>query len=146
MATLLWVIIAMIGVVLDIITSAFLFVWLSLGAIGAMIANIIGSTFTTQIIIFIIITIIAFAIGYPLAKKKFKIDKKTMQTMEESYIGKIIISTKDIKKDETNARIKVAGIYWAAINLGDGIKSGEKFRIVGIKGSKLEIRGIREEL
>ncbi|WP_194190053.1 NfeD family protein [Clostridium chrysemydis] len=145
MTATVWMVIAAIGVVLDIITSAFLFVWFSVGALGAIIANLVGLEFTTQIIVFIVITIISFAIGYPVCKKKFKIGKNTTKTMEETYIGEVIEATSDIEKGETNARIKVSGIYWSGINLGGEIKKGSKFRIIGIKGSKLEIRGLEEE-
>lgn len=133
----LWLLIAVVLIVIDICTSTLLFVWISIGAFGALIANYIGVSFWWQILIFSVVSIISVAIGYPWAKRKFKNKIPKTLRMEETYIGNEFVAEKDI--DET-VRFKVKGIYWTGQNIGGKIKKGEKFKIVGIDGNKLSIK------
>ncbi|WP_024614448.1 NfeD family protein [Clostridium sp. Ade.TY] len=140
--TIFWIIIAVAMVGIDLATSAFLFSWIGLGAITAMFLNIFGISFLIQIIMFGVVSVIAIGIGYPWAKKKFKVSLTRTQTMEESYIGMKFEAEKNIAE---TAMIKVGGVYWSAINEGKEIKKGEKFIITGIEGNKFKIKGFKEE-
>lgn len=133
----LWIIIAVIGIGIDLITSAFLFSFFSAGSLGALILEALGVSFGIQVIVFFIISILLIIFCYPIVKKKLKESTKPVKTMEEEYIGKIFTAYEDIVKD---GRIKVGGVYWAGINIGDKILKGEEFEVIGIEGSKLKIR------
>lgn len=141
-AIILWLLIAIGVIVLDIVTSSFLFVWFSLGSFAAIIANLLGLSFQWQVVIFAVVSLIAVGVGYPWAKKKFKKLTKRTPLMEESYIGKILTAEEDIFDI---SRIKVGGIYWTGVNRKSIITKGQKFKIVGIEGNKFIIEGINEE-
>lgn len=141
-ATIIWLLIAVVAIVLDIVTSAFLFVWFSLGAFAALIANLLGLNYGMQIVIFAVVSLISILIGYPWAKKKYKKSIKRTPLMEESYIGKIIVAEEDIID---MARIKVGGIYWTGVNRGTMISKGQKYKIIGIEGNKFIIEGVKVE-
>jgi membrane protein implicated in regulation of membrane protease activity len=136
-----WLIIAVCAIAIDILTSNFCFVLFSIGAIVAAICGILGVPFIIQIIIFSIVSIISLAIGYPWLKKKYKHMRKNTPLMEETYIGKIIKSEKDI---DSKAQVKVNGEYWTVVNEGDVIHAGENFIITGIQGIKLKIKKTEE--
>lgn len=140
--TIFWLIIAIAMVLLDLATSAFLFSWIGLGAIVAMFGDVFGISFLFQIILFGVVSVIAIGIGYPWAKKKFKVGLTRTKTMEESYIGMKFEAEKNIVE---SGMIKVGGVYWSAINEGKEIKKGEKFIITGIEGTKFKIKGFKEE-
>jgi len=139
---ILWVAIAFGVIVLDILTSTFLFVWFSFGSLAAIIANLVGLSFGWQIFIFALVSLISISIGYPWAKRKYKKMVKPTLRMEETYIGMEFVAEDDI---EGSTRIKVAGIYWTGINHGEKIVKGHKFQITGVEGNKLIIKGIGEE-
>lgn len=134
-----WLIVAIIVFAIDILTSNFCFVLFSIGAIAAAICGALGFPFIIQIIIFAILSIISLSIGYPWLKKKYKNMHKNTPLMEETYIGKIMESEKEITE---KAQVKVNGEYWTVINEGDVINVGEKFVITGIQGIKLKIKKI----
>ena len=131
-----WLIVAICAIAIDILTSNFCFVLFSIGAVVAAICATLGVPFMMQIIIFAIISIISLSIGYPWLKKKYKTFHKNTPLMEETYIGKVMESEKDIV---SKAQVKVNGEYWTVINEGDVIHVGEKFIITGIQGIKLKI-------
>ena len=110
---IIWILVAICLVVIDIITSSFIFMWFSLGALVAIILSLLNFTVLYQIIAFLIIGVVTISIGYPLAKKKFKTDVKQVPTMEETYIGKTMTAEEDM--GETSL-INVSGIYWTACN------------------------------
>lgn len=134
-----WLFIAICAFAIDILTSNFCFMLFSIGAIIAAICAALGVPFMIQIIVFAIVSIISLSIGYPWLKKKYKNMHKNTPLMEETYIGKIIESDKQIND---KAQIKVNGEYWTAINDGDIINVGDKFLITGIEGIKLKIKKV----
>lgn len=136
-AVIFWIIIAAVSIIIDIVTSNFLFAWFTIGAIAAMIADFLGISFGVQVIIFLVINLITVSLGYPWIKKKFKKSVKRTPLMEETYIGRIMKAEEDIIE---KARVKVDGIYWTVLNTGDEIKAGENFKIIGIEGIKLIIK------
>lgn len=139
---ILWVVIAVVVVGIDILTSAFLFCWFGIGAIAAIICNLLDLNFTVQFITFTIVSLIAISIGYPWTKKVVKKSIKHTPLMEETYIGKILTAENDI---ENTGIIKVGGNFWTAHNVGGKILKGQKFQITGIEGTKLVIKSMREE-
>ncbi|MFL0250779.1 NfeD family protein [Clostridium neuense] len=132
----IWILIFVIMIFIDIVTSGFLFVWFSIGAAGAIVTYLLGGNAITQVIVFAIISIVCLVFGYPMAKKLIKGTVKRTPLMEEKYIGKELIAENNI---EDVSKIMVGGVYWTAQNIGHPIKKGEKFIITGIKGNKLLI-------
>ena len=134
---IIWLLIAFLAVVIDIVTSSFIFMWFSIGAIVAIILSLLGLAIKIQILAFLIIGIAMVCVGYPWVKKKFKVEKNHIPLMEQTYIGKIMIAEKDI---DEKSEIKVSGIYWTVINKGSKINKGDKFVITGIEGNKLTVK------
>lgn len=139
---MLWIIISVVALVIDITTSAFLFVWFTVGGIGAIIALILGASGTLQIITFIAVTAVSMAIGYPLVRRTLKGTVSKTSTMEESYIGRRITVDEDIVE---KASVKIDGIYWTVKNEGTPIKKGDRVKVTGIEGNKIIVRKIEGE-
>lgn len=137
-----WVIIAVVAFAIDIFTSGFLFVWFSIGALASIVAASLQINFVYQVIIFLVVGIISISIGYPWIQKKYKNSEHRIPLMEETYIGKILIAEEKIN---TNATLKINGIYWTVINQGECIYTGERFEITGIEGTKFKIKKIEEK-
>ena len=133
----IWILIAVVCLIIDFLTAGFLFVWFTIGGIGAIIALSLGCSFAVQVAVFIVVTAISYVVGYPLAKKVLNKDIPRTPTMEENFIGRIITAYKDIKERD---RIKLDGIYWTVKNEGGYILKNEKFKIIGLEGNKLIIK------
>lgn len=134
--TVFWIIVAIVMIVIDLATSAFLFCWIGLAAIISMILNLFSLSFITQVIVFGIISLILILVGYPLVKKKFKTNINSLPLMEENYVGMIFEAEERI---ENTAQIKISGIYWVVVNEGEVIEKGDKFIIKDIRGNKFII-------
>ena len=134
---IIWIIISVAALVIDIATSAFLFMWFTVGGIAAIIALIFGSSIAVQVITFIAVSAVSMGAGYPLIKSTLKGTVKKTSTMEESYIGREITVDEDLVE---TARAKIDGIYWTIKNIGEPVKKGDKVKITGLEGNKLVVK------
>lgn len=136
---ILWIVVGVVALAIDIATSAFIFVWFTVGAIAAGIAQIFDYSFVVQLIIFIIVSGICTAVGYPIAKKTIKKSVKPTPTREKTYIGKLIVVDDDIIE---RSSIKIDGVYWSVVKEGDLLQKGDKAEIVSVQGNKIIIKKI----
>lgn len=134
---IIWLIIAVLVIAIDLVTSSFIFMWFAVGALVAIILSLFGASIVVQIIAFLVIGIITVSMGYPWAKKKFQVLVKPTLTMEQKYIGREMTAISNIVEKE---KIKIDGIYWTAYNKGKAIKAGDRFIIAGIEGNKLIVK------
>lgn len=138
-AAIMWVIIGAVALTVDLTTSSLLFVWFTVGSLSALLALILGYSFTVQVITFIAVSIVFLVIGYPLAKEILKRSIDKIPTMEAGYIGREIIVDNDILERD---RIKINGVYWTVKNQGDPIKKNDRVQIIGTEGNKLLIKKV----
>ena len=131
-----WIVVAVGALAIDITTSSFMFVWFSIGAVGAIFSIGLNAPVLVQAIVFVAVSAVVMSIGYPIVKKTIKKTVKRTLTMEEGYVGKEFTLTKDV---DEKASIKFQGIYWTVKNDGEPLKKGDLVRVTGIEGNKLVI-------
>lgn len=132
-----WLVIGVAALVIDVITSSFFFAGLTVGSIGALIAQMLQGSFTVQFIVFAIVSIIAIAVEYEWLRKKLQKSIPKTPRMEEEYIGRVLTMEEDVVE---RGKVKLEGIYWTVENQGEPVKKGERAEIIGIKGNKLIIK------
>ena len=133
----LWIIVGIAALAVDISTSAFLFIWFTVGSITAVIAALLNYSFTIQVITFFTVSALFITVGYPLVKKTIKRTVQKTPTTEQGYIGR------EFTIDESftdKATIKIDGIYWTVKNEGEQINNGDRVKVTGIEGNKIVIR------
>ena len=67
-----WVAVALGALAIDIATSSFMFIWFAIGAIAAIIAMVFNASVVAQAIIFVAVSAISMAVGYPIVKRTIK--------------------------------------------------------------------------
>lgn len=137
-----WILIAIVGLLIDIFTSNFFFICFSIGSIMAIISSFLGANIPMQIIVFGVISIAAIALLYPVVKKLLKNTVVRTPRMEEKYIGRNFIAVEDI---DSEGMIKIDGIYWTVRNYGERINKGDKFILTSLEGTKFIIEKIKGE-
>lgn len=129
----IWLIIAGVCLIIEIITTGFLVFWFSLGALLAMIVSLFTENIIIQTTLFIISSTILIFATKPFLKKFAKHDE-SVKTNVYSIIGKTGIVTTDIDSINGTGQIKVDGEIWSAI--------GEKELTIS-KGTEVEIKEIK---
>lgn len=133
----MWILLSIAALIIDVVTTSFLFSGFTVGGIFAIIAWMLKSSLITQMIVFALVSAGAITVEYTWLRKMVKKSIPVTPRMEEEYIGRIVTADEDI---EDEGRMKVGGIYWTVENEGEKILKGEKAKITGISGNKLLIK------
>ena len=118
----IWLIIAGIFLILDIITVGFLVFWLAIGALFAMVVSLFTSNIVIQTAVFVISSIALIFFTKPLVKKITKSDESVV-TNAYSVVGKKAIVIQDINptlgysdKDKINWVMEQNGVRVIILN------------------------------
>lgn len=134
----LWILIVIVGsVVIDLVTSSFMFSLFAIGGLFSLLAAWMGLSQVWQIAIFILSSCFLMLIFPPQIKKLMKKTNPQKSTYEETFIGREIV----LKEGFTDrATVKIDGNYWTVINEGEPLVEGDRVVITGIKGNKFIVR------
>lgn len=131
----IWLIIAGVCLIAEIITSGFLVFWLSIGALISMIVSLFTDNIFIQTAVFVISSAILIFATKPFVKKFAK--TKNVKTNAFSIIGQNGIVTKDIDSINSKGQVKIDGETWSAIGKNDmDIPKGTEIEVLEIKGVK----------
>jgi membrane protein implicated in regulation of membrane protease activity len=109
------------------------------GAIGAIIAEILNYPFITQFMVFMVVSVVLIVICYPIVKKNIKKYVKPTPVREETYVGKEILVDEEMVK---NNALKIDGVYWNIKEQGYTLKRGDIVKVVTMEGNRLVIKKI----
>ena len=130
----IWLIIAGLFFIGEIITVGFLVFWFGVGALFAMIVSFFTSNIIIQTTVFIVSSAILLFVTKPFVKKFA--DVKPIKTNAFSIIGKKALVIKEINSHSVG-QIKINGEVWSAETENDeSISEGSEVEIVRINGVK----------
>ena len=132
----IWLIIAGICLIIEIITVGFLIFWFAIGALITMVASLFIDNIVIQTAIFVISSAILIFATKPFVKK-FVNNKNSIKTNVYSEVGKNAVVIKEIDSINGTGQIKVNGEIWSAIGKDNiNIPKDTKVKIEEIKGVK----------
>ena len=138
----IWLILAGVFVIGEVITSGFLIFWLGIASLIAMAVSFVTDNIIIQTTVFLISSVILILATKPLVKKFAKVE--TTKTNAFSLIDKKGIVTKDISSINSTGQVKVEGELWSATGENDmEIPKGTEVKIKEIKGVKLIVTPIK---
>ncbi|WP_458453739.1 NfeD family protein [Methanobrevibacter sp.] len=137
MDVLIWIFIAIVFVILELITTTFFLVWFGVGSVVAAVLNYLGFDIYIQIIGFAVVSVILI-----LSTRKFA-DRITPEsgkkTSAERLIGK---KAKVLRQIDTNTFVvSAAGEEWSA-HTNDSVDVDDTVKVVGINSIILIIEKI----
>ena len=138
----IWLILAGVFVIGEVLTAGFLIFWLGIASLIAMGVSFITDNIIIQTTVFLISSVILILATKPLVKKFAKVE--TTKTNAFSLIDKKGIVTKDISSINSTGQVKVEGELWSATGENDiEISKGTEVKIKEIKGVKLIVTPIK---
>jgi len=132
-----WIILFAGCLFLEIVTTGFYLMSVGIGAAAAGVANYIGIDPTTQIIIFVVVTVICLIASRPFANLLTR-GAPDKRAATDRFIGKVGVVTEAIDPDNAGM-IKISGENWRAIS-SDTLSVGESVVVEKVKGVKLKVR------
>ena len=137
MDVLIWILVAIVFVILELITSSFFLVWFGIGAIVAALLNSLGFDIYVQFIAFAVVSLVLI-----LSTRRFAdriAPESSKKTTAERLIGKTAKVLRQI--DENTFVVSVAGEEWSA-HTNDAVDVDDTVKVVGINSIILIIEKV----
>lgn len=139
MSWIIWIIIAVILVVSEIVTtSLFFFSCLGFGALAAEAVSAFGAELWIQTAVFSAVSLISVMFIRPLLKKYMKKADGKGSNIDE-IIGKEAVVTEKISEDAPGF-VKIFGETWGAFSESGDIDKGSAVEIIAVSGTRLKVR------
>lgn len=137
---IIWLIIAVIMLVIEIVTTGLATLWFAIGAVVAMIMDLCGASVASQIIAMAAISAVCFVVCMIWVKPKLEsLRKKNVQkTNADRLIGREGVVIVPFNSTEGKGQVKVDGQIWSAKS-GEDYTEGTKVTVKAIEGVKLVV-------
>lgn len=144
MESILWLVAAVIFVLIEAMTLGLSTIWFAGGAVIAAIAALFNVSIITQIVIFLIVSIVLLIFTRPIALKKLKVGK------EKTNVDDIVDQNgvvEDVIRPYEVGQVKVKGLLWSAVSNQEGqlLEKGERVKVIRVEGVKLIVEKVEGE-
>jgi membrane protein implicated in regulation of membrane protease activity len=135
-----WLVVAIIMLVIEVVTTGLATLWFALGAIVAMVMDLCGAPLTSQIIVMAIVSVASFILCMIWIRPKLEsLRKKNVQrTNADRLIGREGVVIVPLNGAEGKGQVKIDGQVWSA-KADTDIAEGIKVTVKAIEGVKLVV-------
>ena len=132
-----WLIASAVFLLIEILTLGLTSIWFAGGAVVAAIAALIGVPFLVQMLLFVVVTCLLFALTRPVAKRY--LNDRVQKTNTDALIGQQGIVKETINNMESKGLVQLNGQDWTArsVEAGEIIPAGSEVTVKEIRGVKL---------
>lgn len=137
-----WVVAALILFIVELFTSGFAVICLSIGAAGGAIAAAAGGSIEIQLLVFAITSMVALLGVRPILKRTLY-RRAEVATNQNAMIGKRGTVCVDIDAEGESGRVMIEGVDWRAVSAtGEPIASGTKVVVTAIESVVLTVKAL----
>lgn len=138
-----WIVAAVVFLIVEAATAAMNSIWFMVGALAALAAAALGAPLWTQILLFIAVSGLCFALLYPRLKDSLRRDRQA--TNADMVIGQECVVTQRIDNLAGTGAVSVGGRTWTARSAGgETVELGAVVEAQSIQGVKLIVTPVRE--
>lgn len=139
----IWLGVIVVSLVIEFITFELVSVWISVGALVAMIMALCGVMPEIQISVAVVLSIVCLL---ALRKVTLKfLTKNKDKTNVDAAIGKVVKLITRTDEDEIGSA-KFNGVVWSVKAENDAtIEAGEYAEVIAIDGNKLVVKHVKHE-
>lgn len=139
----IWIIIALVFVIIEMFTSGFAVMCISIGCLFGAVASAIDWELKWQLLVFAIGTALAFMTVRPLVYKFFYNKSHEVKTNMDALVGRKALVTERIEGELHPGRVKVDGDDWKAVSLeAEAIEVGEAVEITALNSVIVTVKKI----
>ena len=142
-SAIIWLVLMVVFLIAEASTVQLICIWFAAGSLVAMLVSLLGGAVWLQVLVFFTLSIVLFAMLWPLAKKHFK--PKLVATNADALVGKLCTVTEDIDPVE-GGRVKLGDVTWSARSeTGEVLTAGTQVKILKIQGAKVFVEQVKKE-
>lgn len=139
----MWIVIIILAVTLEIITTDLVSIWIAIGALAALIIAFCNGQPWIQFTVFFAVSIGSIIVSRPFVKKIQKTE--IVHTNADKLIGQLGIVTEKILPNQIG-EVKIGGRLWSAVSTNEKTHEvGDEVKIEAISGVKLIVSNIEND-
>jgi membrane protein implicated in regulation of membrane protease activity len=136
-----WVIVAIAFAVVEIVTVAFFAVFITIGALGAAVASLLGFNLLVQAIVLGVVGIVGIAAARPFLVDRLHIGSHRLLSGADNMIGHEGVLSDAIVGNSRPGHLQIAGESWPAVtDDASSIPAQTPVTVTGLRGSTLVVR------
>ena len=126
-----WLIAAIVLVILEIMTAGFGVICFAIGAAFAALVSGLGGTLTWQVVVFVVVSMLAFIFLRPVVIRFLDKKSKNVKTNADALVGRKGVVSECIDAEQHTGRVAIDGDDWKAVSEdGSVIEKGADVEIV----------------
>lgn len=139
-AVYIWIIVALLLFIVELMTSGFAVICLAIGAAGGAVAAAFTESLEIELLVFAIVSVLSIAAVRPVLKRTF-MRKESVKTNADAMIGRRGVACATIDDDE--GRVMIDGVDWKARSeSGERIEKGTKVVVVKMESIILIVKSL----
>lgn len=140
MEPMIWLALLAVFLIVEAITAGLTTIWFAGGALVAAVAAYFGAGIVTQLMLFLVVSVVLLIFTRPLAVRYM--NKDLEKTNVNSLLGKTAVVTMDIDNLAQTGQVRINDIEWMARTSDDNIRIPKQavVEIEEVQGVKLIVR------
>ena len=136
MTWVIWLIVAVVFAVAEVINLSFYLFPFAIGAAGAALVDLAGGATAVSWITFAVLTAVSFTIVRPIARRHVNMPPQ-IRTGTAALVGRTGIVTERIDNDRGLGRVRIDGEVWTARCYDEDcvIEPGKRVHVMEIRGA-----------
>lgn len=136
---ILWIILAAVFLAVEFGTVALISAWFVVGALAAMLADLLGAVLWLQVLVFALVSLLMLLLLRPILRRY--VDPHKVPTNVDALIGKDGLVTEPINNLEGTGTVKLDGLTWSArSDDGSPIPASTVVTVAAVQGVKLIVK------
>lgn len=144
MDTIIWLVLMVAFLIAEGATVVMVSLWFAVGALGAMVASLLGAPVWLQVSLFLVVSALLLAALRPMIRKHFT--PKLSKTNVDAIVGSKGYVTADIDNISATGTVKLGSMEWTARSTaGTIIPKGTLVQVDKIEGVKAFVTAVKVE-
>ena len=137
-----WVFVAIVFAIAEILTVALFALFITIGALGAAVASLLGFNLLVQAIVLLVLGVAGIFIARPYLVEQLHLGRGTLRSGADSMVGQQTVLTEPIKGNGEPGHVKIAGESWPALtDDGSTLPAGTPVIVTALRSTVLIVRG-----
>ena len=138
-----WVFVAIVSAIAEMMTVALFALFITIGALGAGVASLLGFNLLVQAIVFLVLGVTGIFVARPYLVDRLHIGRPSLRSGADSMVGQQTVLTEPIKGNGEPGHVKVAGESWPALTEdGSALPASTPVIVTALRSTVLIVRAI----
>ncbi len=142
----LWLVLAVVLGVAEILTAGFFVLWFALGAVAAAAAAALGLEVVPQVVVFLAVSGLLVLFTRPVVQRVVEGRRPAYRTNVSALVGQVGTVVKEVRPLDPAGLVKVQGEVWTAVTRGGAIPEGAAVVVEAVDGVKVIVRPVEDHL